>query len=76
MALLAKCGHLPNVPEGDIADKSKANDLAKFLVVLQASWMLLQVLGRLIARLPVTLLEVNTVAHVQVFMGSSGRCES
>ena len=64
MALLAKCGHLPNVPEGDIADKSKANDLAKFLVVLQASWMLLQVLGRLIARLPITLLEINTVAHV------------
>jgi hypothetical protein len=64
MALLAKCGHLPKILEGDIADKSKANNLAKFLVVLQASWMLLQVLARLIVRLPVTLLEVNTVAHV------------
>ncbi len=64
MALLARCGRLPDIPEGEIADKSKANALAKFLVVLQASWMLLQVSGRLIAGLPVTLLEVNTVAHV------------
>lgn len=64
MELLAKCGYLPDIPVGDIADKSKANTLAKFLVVLQASWMLLQVIGRLVARLPVTLLEVNTVAHV------------
>ena len=64
IALLAKCGHLPDVPEGVIRDKSKANDLAKSMVLIQASWMLLQTVGRLIARLPVTLLEVNTVAHV------------
>lgn len=64
VAVLAKCGHLPDVREEDIEDKSKANTLAKSLVVVQALWMLFQVLGRLIARLPVTLLEVNTVAHV------------
>ena len=64
VAVLAECGHLPHVREEDIEDKSKANNLAKSLVVMQALWMLLQVLGRLIARLPVTLLEVNTVAHV------------
>ncbi|KAI9671812.1 MAG: hypothetical protein M1831_003340 [Alyxoria varia] len=64
MALLARCGRLPNVPEEDILDKSKANGLAKLLVMAQASWMLLQCIGRLYARLPVTLLEVNTVAHV------------
>jgi hypothetical protein len=64
IALLARCGHLPDVSEADILDKSKANQLAKILVLVQASWMLLQVFGRLIARLPVTLLEVNTVAHV------------
>lgn len=64
MALLAKCGRLPDIPKEDILDKSKANDLAKALVMIQASWMLLQVIGRLIARLPVTLLEVNTIAHV------------
>lgn len=64
MALLAKCGRLPDIPKEDILDKSKANDLAKALVMIQAAWMLLQVLGRLIAGLPVTLLEVNTIAHV------------
>ncbi|KAI9796676.1 MAG: hypothetical protein M1833_006016 [Piccolia ochrophora] len=64
VALLAKCGHLPDISKEDILDKSKANGLAKALVILQASWMLLQILGRLIAKLPVTLLEVNTVAHV------------
>ena len=64
MALLARCGQLPNVAKAEISDKSKANDLAKALVMIQASWMLVQVIARLIARLPVTLLEVNTIAHV------------
>ena len=64
IALLAECGHLPDIPEGVILDKSKANDLAKAMVLIQASWMLLQTIGRLIRKLPVTLLEVNTVAHV------------
>jgi len=62
--LLARCGHLPDIREEDIEDKSKANSLAKALVVMQALWMLVQVLGRVIVRLPVTLLEINTVAHV------------
>ena len=66
VALLARCGHLPSIPEAEISDKSKANDLAKALVIIQATWMLIQVIGRLIARLPVTLLEVNTIAHVWV----------
>lgn len=64
MALLASCGHLPDVPKADIIDKSKANNLAKALVIIQASWLLIQVIGRLVAKLPVTLLETNTIAHV------------
>ncbi|KAK0647089.1 hypothetical protein B0T16DRAFT_328254 [Cercophora newfieldiana] len=64
VALLAQCGHLPRVDRGDIDDKSKANNLAKATVIMQACWLLVQVIGRLAARLPVTLLEVNTVAHV------------
>jgi hypothetical protein len=64
VAFLAKRNRLPDVPERDILDKSKANDMAKALVVIQASWMLLQTLGRVVVGLPVTLLEVNTVAHV------------
>ncbi|KAL8372196.1 hypothetical protein RB595_001813 [Gaeumannomyces hyphopodioides] len=64
MALLARCGHIPEVSRAEIEDKSKANGLAKAMVLLRATWMLIQVLGRLAARLPATLVEVNTVAHV------------
>lgn len=66
VALLARCGRLPRVDRGDIEDKSKANNLAKAAVVTQATWLLIQVIGRLAAGLTVTLLEVNTVAHVYV----------
>ncbi|KAI4869476.1 hypothetical protein F4820DRAFT_455816 [Hypoxylon rubiginosum] len=64
MALLARCCYLPSVRKEEIEDKSKANDLAKAIVLVQASWMLIQVVGRLASKLPVTPLEVNTVAHV------------
>ncbi|CAJ2506397.1 Uu.00g005270.m01.CDS01 [Anthostomella pinea] len=64
VAILAKCGHLPTVRKEEIEDKSKANDLAKATVLVQAIWMLVQVAGRLASHLPVTPLEVNTVAHV------------
>jgi len=64
VAFLAKCGHLPNIEEDDIADKSKADGLAKFLVCLQAGWMLVQVIARVALGLPVTLLEVNILGHV------------
>jgi hypothetical protein len=60
---LVKLDKLPNVSTEEISDKSKADGLAKCLVCLQASWMLLQSLGRLIAGLPITLLEINTVGH-------------
>lgn len=60
---LAKLNKLPNVSSADISDKSKADGLAKSLVCLQASWMLLQCIGRLAAKLPITLLEINTVGH-------------
>ena len=64
VALLARCGRLPDIAEAEINDKSKANNVAKALVLIQAVWMLIQVLGRLVVGLPVTLLEVNTIAHV------------
>ena len=36
----------------------------KCVVIIQASWMVLQVLGRAGSGLPVTALEIHTVAHV------------
>ena len=68
MALLAKCSHLPDITRAEIVDKSKANNLAKALVMVQALRMLLQVIERLIVRFPVTLLKVNTIAHVYVLV--------
>ena len=62
--LLAECGHLPDIEREFIWDKSKADGLAKALVCLQAGWFILQTVGRLIAHEPVTLLEVNTIAHI------------
>lgn len=44
LALLAKCGELPDVEEEAIENKSKANDLAKATVITQATWMLIQAL--------------------------------
>jgi len=62
--LMSFMGRLPDVPENEIADKSKADGLAKFLVVLQAGWMTIQTIARVQQDLPVTLLEINTMGHV------------
>jgi hypothetical protein len=62
--LLAKSGLLPDLDEREIKDKSKTDGLAKALVLLQASWMLLQTLGRMAAHIPTSLLEVNTIGHI------------
>ncbi|CZR66249.1 uncharacterized protein PAC_16150 [Phialocephala subalpina] len=62
--LLAKCGLLPDLDEREIQDKSKTDGLAKALVLLQASWMLLQTFGRMATHIPTSLLEVNTIGHI------------
>ncbi|KAF2017710.1 hypothetical protein BU24DRAFT_420757 [Aaosphaeria arxii CBS 175.79] len=62
--LLSFLGHLPDIQETQVRDKSKADGLAKTLVCLQAGWMILQMIARLHQRLPVTLLEINTIGHV------------
>lgn len=62
--LLARCGLLPVISKEDIKDKSKSDSLAKSLVLLQAGWMLVQTLTRVVEHLPVSLLEIVTIAHV------------
>jgi hypothetical protein len=64
VALLAHCGHLPEISVDDIRDKNKADSLAKLLVCFQAGWMIVQVIYRQGIGLPSSLLEVHTVAHV------------
>ncbi|KAK2053713.1 hypothetical protein LY76DRAFT_638874 [Colletotrichum caudatum] len=62
--LLSFAGKLPDIHESQIQDKSKADWMAKSLVCIQAGWMVAQVIGRLIKKLPVSLLEINTCGHV------------
>jgi hypothetical protein len=44
----------------------KSDKLAKILVCLQVSWLIIQAIARRIAKLPVTLLELNTIAQVWI----------
>jgi hypothetical protein len=62
--MMSFLGRLPDVPESQIEDKSKADGLAKMIVVLQAGWMVIQTIARVQQKLPVTLLEINTIGHV------------
>lgn len=64
MLLLAKTGLLPDLDEREIKDKSKTDGLAKALVLLQVTWMLLQTFGRMASLIPTSLLEVNTIGHI------------
>ncbi|KAG7087640.1 hypothetical protein E1B28_013588 [Marasmius oreades] len=53
---------VPSISEREIQDRSKGDALSKVLIFLHTSWFLLQVLARPISGLPVTELELVTVA--------------
>lgn len=55
---------MPNITTNTINDKSKASPFAKALVLAQASWFCLQIITRLAMRMPISALELNTLAHV------------
>ncbi|KAE9392714.1 hypothetical protein BT96DRAFT_830269, partial [Gymnopus androsaceus JB14] len=54
---------IPHLTKEQILDKSKADGLSKTLVCLQAGWFCLQCIARVAQRLPISLLELTTVAH-------------
>jgi hypothetical protein len=64
LLLLAQQGHFFNISGETIADKSKANLLAKFLVCLQVLWVAGQAIERKVAGFPISLLEFHTLVHV------------
>ncbi|KAL8829996.1 MAG: hypothetical protein Q9191_001692 [Dirinaria sp. TL-2023a] len=64
VALLADCNLLPDIERQFLNDKSKSDGLSKFLACLQAAWLIVQVIGRLVLGLQITLLEINTLGHV------------
>jgi len=55
---------MPNITTDAINDKSKASPFAKALVLAQALWFCLQTITRLAMRMPISALELNTLAHV------------
>ncbi|EEU41559.1 uncharacterized protein NECHADRAFT_87751 [Fusarium vanettenii 77-13-4] len=55
---------LPDVSEAFILDKGKTTCLTKSIILGQALWFCCQCISRLVQGLPVTLLELNTIAHV------------
>ncbi|CAO2656047.1 Nn.00g048500.m01.CDS01 [Neocucurbitaria sp. VM-36] len=54
---------IPDISVEQIREKSKADSFAKSIVCLQALWFIVQVIGRLAARYPISLLEMNTFLH-------------
>jgi hypothetical protein len=48
----------------DVKERAKTSYLVKALVCLQASWLVVQVIGRAVAKLPITTLGVVTVGYV------------
>ena len=67
--VLETLGMLPELNIEEIKDKGKANMLSKVLACVQALWMVVQVIGRKVNGLPVTLLELNTTMHVASVLG-------
>ncbi|KAF2267305.1 hypothetical protein CC78DRAFT_457383 [Lojkania enalia] len=63
---MVKEGHVP-VPEiskDELMDRSKEDSLAKAIAVLQAGWLLVQCIARAVQGLPITTLELTTMAFV------------
>lgn len=57
-------GCISVISKASIFDRSKADNVGKFLACLQAEWVIVQCTGRLASHLPLTLLEINTLGHV------------
>jgi hypothetical protein len=62
--LLARCGRLPVISLQDLDDKSKRDGIERFIVCVQAGWMVVQTIARVHAKQAITLLEFNTLGHV------------
>ncbi|KAG0702520.1 hypothetical protein DFH29DRAFT_851407 [Suillus ampliporus] len=53
---------MPVIMEADITDKSKGDGLSKGIAILQLAWFIAQLAARHIQHLPITLLEIDTLA--------------
>jgi len=55
-------GNFPRISKAEIEDKSKGDTLSKGFVVVQTSWFVTQCIARGVQRLPITELELVTLA--------------
>jgi hypothetical protein len=64
-----KTGKIDLPCEEDIRDKSKVDWLAKIIVLLQTAWFITQCVVRIAAHLPITELEIITLAYTIMNIG-------
>jgi hypothetical protein len=57
---------IPRTTEGDIKDRGKSDRIAKAIVILQTSWFVVQCIARGIQHLPLTELEIVTLAYAMM----------
>ncbi|KAK5659081.1 hypothetical protein OQA88_1170 [Cercophora sp. LCS_1] len=62
--LLVRCGYLPDISKKEIEDKNKVDIFSKAICCVQVGWFIFQSLERFRLQLPLSLLEVHTLAHV------------
>ncbi|KAG2338838.1 hypothetical protein BDR05DRAFT_1003916 [Suillus weaverae] len=55
---------IPSITEAEIKDRSKGDGLSKCIAILQLVWFVIQLIARYAQNLPVTLLEIDTLAVV------------
>jgi hypothetical protein len=59
-------GDFPRISKMEIQDKSKGDFISKSVVILQASWFVMQCIARHIQGLPITELELATIAFASL----------
>jgi hypothetical protein len=57
---------IPFTTEKEIKDKGKSDGISKFVVLLQTSWFIIQCIARGIKHLPLTELEIVTLAYAML----------
>ncbi len=57
---------IPKIRLEEIMDRSKGDDIAKVIALIQTTWFAMQVINRAAQHLPITALEITTLAHVSL----------
>ncbi|KAG0695652.1 hypothetical protein DFH29DRAFT_1029745, partial [Suillus ampliporus] len=56
------CVDMPVIMKAEIEDRSKGDALSKGIAILQLVWFVIQLVARYVQNLPITLLEIDTLA--------------